>query len=521
MKKILRIRNALISVFDKKNIFELSNFLFKKNINLMSTGGTFSYLKKKGLKVKEISKYIEFPEILNGKVKTLHPKIHAGILCRKGYDDHIIKKYSIIPIDMVIVNLYPFSQISKIKTSTLENIINNIDIGGVSLIRAAAKNYEHVLVVTNCNDYDKIMLEIDSNNFIKQDVCFEFAKKAFQCTANYDYNISNYLYSINNSKKFPQDFSLNFSKKQDLRYGENPHQKAALYIEKNYILPSIVTAKKVQGQKLSYNNISDVNVALECVKEFLEPTCVIVKHMNPCGVSTRKTILESYKNAYLADPVSAFGGVIAFNRELDKETAQCILKQQFVEVIIAPSLTKEAKQIIEIKNNIRLLVYGFWTDNNIAEAFDYKKVNGGILIQDIDNKKINFNDINIVTKKKPSDYEIENAFFSWKIVKFVKSNAIVCAKNLQTIGIGIGQTSRVFSIKIANLKAIDAGFNFDKSIMASDAFFPFRDSIDLAASFGITCIIQPGGSIRDNEIINAANEHNISMIFTHIRHFKH
>lgn len=523
------IRRALLSVSDKTGILEFAKALAKRNVELLSTGGTAKLLKENQVPVIEISDYTGFPEMMDGRVKTLHPKVHGGILGRRDIDEQVMQAHQIKPIDMVVVNLYPFAQTVAKPDCTLEQAIENIDIGGPTMVRSAAKNHKDVAIVVNNQDYSAIIDLMDSQqNSLPPAFRFNLAIKAFEHTAQYDGMIANYFgrlvppYFGETDKpagEFPRTFNLQLIKKQDLRYGENSHQKAAFYIETHLKEASIATAEQLQGKALSYNNIADTDAALECVKTFAEPACVIVKHANPCGVAIGDTVLDAYLRAFQTDPTSAFGGIIAFNRPLDAETAQAIIDRQFVEVIIAPEVTSEALAMTESKKNVRVLTCG---ELQVATTgLDFKRVNGGLLIQDRDLAPLSAQDINVVTTRQPTAKELEDALFCWKVAKFVKSNAIVYAKDKMTIGIGAGQMSRVYSAKIAGIKAQDENLDVAGSVMASDAFFPFRDGIDAAAAVGITCVIQPGGSIRDDEVIQAANEHNIAMIFTNMRHFRH
>ncbi|QCI25272.1 bifunctional phosphoribosylaminoimidazolecarboxamide formyltransferase/IMP cyclohydrolase [Buchnera aphidicola (Sitobion avenae)] len=519
------IKNALISVSDKKNVLEIAKILIKNKINLFSTGGTAEILKKNNILVTEISDYTNFPEIMDGRIKTLHPKIMGGILRRKNQDKEVMELYNICPIDMVIVNFYPFEKIKNIKTNDIDDIINNIDIGGPTLVRASAKNYKNVIVIVDYSDFHPTINSIN-NNTMNIEKRFNLASKAFEYTSSYEKIISRYfikknaLHKNNENYLFPNEIKFSFIKKQDLRYGENHHQKASFYIEKNIFKSGTVsTAHQIQGKTLSYNNILDSDTALECVKEFNRPACVIVKHGNPCGVAVSNYILESYLSAYNADPISAFGGVIAFNKTLDEKTAQTIINQQFIEVILVPEISDLALKTLEKKKNIRLLITGKLEKNKIG--LDLKKISNGLLVQEYDFCDVDYRLWNFVTKRIPTKKELKDSIFSWRVSKFVKSNAIVYGRNEVTLGIGAGQMSRIYSTKLANMKVKDQGLNVIGATMASDAFFPFRDGIDSAASVGITCIIQPGGSIRDEEVIQAANEHNITMIFTNKRHFKH
>ncbi|MBK4765338.1 MAG: bifunctional phosphoribosylaminoimidazolecarboxamide formyltransferase/IMP cyclohydrolase [Pantoea sp. Brub] len=519
------IRNALISVFDKTNIVEFAKKLYHRNIKLISTGGTANLLINSGLPVIEVSSYTEFPEILDGRVKTLHPKIHGGILNRREYDEAVIAKHSIFPIDIVVVNFYPFEKIIDNQKCLLSDAIENIDIGGPAMVSGAAKNYKDVTIIVDSKDYNYILNKLDQHdNSLRLETRFKLAIKAFKYVADYNNMIANYFYNLTNKKidnNLPNVINLKFIKEKDMRYGENNHQKSAFYIQSHKTKSLLADLKQIQGKILSYNNMNDSDTALECIKEFNDPACVIVKHANPCGVAVNNSVVNAYQNAYKSDPISAFGGVIALNRELDLVTVQTILNNQFFEVLLVPSVTQEALDIIKFKKNVRLLIYNYnqWQKSNIR--FDFKNINGGLLVQQHDNIHIQNIKFSVVSKFKPTKQELNDAIFSWKVVKFVKSNAIVYAKNNTTIAIGSGQMSRVDSVNIANMKAKHLGFKIKGCTIASDAFFPFRDCIDIVGKIGVKCIIQPGGSIRDQEIISAANEYNIAMIFTHIRHFRH
>lgn len=523
------VRRALLSVSDKTGIVEFAKALSARGVALLSTGGTARLLADAGLPVTEVSDHTGFPEMMDGRVKTLHPKVHGGILGRRGQDDAIMAEHAIAPIDMVVVNLYPFANTVARPDCTLEDAVENIDIGGPTMVRSAAKNHKDVAIVVKSSDYDAILAELDaSEGSLTLETRFDLAIKAFEHTAAYDSMIANYFGSMvpayhgenkQPAGRFPRTLNLNFIKKQDMRYGENSHQQAAFYIEEEIQEASVATAQQVQGKALSYNNIADTDAALECVKEFSEPACVIVKHANPCGVAVSDSILDAYNRAYKTDPTSAFGGIIAFNRELDAQTAQAIISRQFVEVIIAPAASDEALKVTAAKQNVRVLICGEW--QNRAAGLDFKRVNGGLLVQDRDLGMVAQGDLHVVSKRQPTEQELRDALFCWKVAKFVKSNAIVYAKENMTIGIGAGQMSRVYSAKIAGIKAGDEGLEVKGSAMASDAFFPFRDGIDAAAAVGVTCVIQPGGSIRDDEVIAAADEHGIAMIFTNMRHFRH
>ncbi|MTD39315.1 bifunctional phosphoribosylaminoimidazolecarboxamide formyltransferase/IMP cyclohydrolase [Erwinia sp. CPCC 100877] len=523
------VRRALLSVSDKAGIVEFAKALSARNVELLSTGGTARLLADAGLPVTEVSDYTGFPEMMDGRVKTLHPKVHGGILGRRGKDDEVMAQHAISPIDMVVVNLYPFARTVAGEGCTLEDAVENIDIGGPTMVRSAAKNHQDVAIVVNSGDYGAIIKEMDAGDgSLSPATRFDLAIKAFEHTAAYDSTIANYFGSLvpayhgdteQPSGRFPRTLNLNFIKKQDMRYGENSHQQAAFYIEEDVKEASVATATQLQGKALSYNNIADTDAALECVKAFAEPACVIVKHANPCGVAVSDSILHAWERAYQTDPTSAFGGIIAFNRELDAETAQAIVSHQFVEVIIAPSVSEEALKITAAKQNVRVLACGQWQTR--VPGLEFKRVNGGLLVQDRDLGMVNHDELCVVTQRQPSEQELRDALFCWKVAKFVKSNAIVYAKENMTIGIGAGQMSRVYSAKIAGIKAGDEGLEVKGSAMASDAFFPFRDGIDAAAAVGVTCVIQPGGSIRDEEVIAAADEHGIAMIFTGMRHFRH
>ena len=524
------IKRALISVSDKTGIVEFARELADKGVELLSTGGTCKLLADNNIKVTEVSDYTGFPEMMDGRVKTLHPKIHGGILARRGIDEAVMAENEIQAIDMVVVNLYPFAATVANPDCTLEDAIENIDIGGPTMVRAAAKNHKDVAIVVNASDYSRILSEMTENNgSLVYKTRFDLAIAAYEHTAQYDGMIANYFGTMvpsygdnkegDEESKFPRTFNTQFQKKQDMRYGENSHQAAAFYVENNIQEASVSTATQLQGKALSYNNIADTDSALECVKEFSEPACVIVKHANPCGVAVAGNILDAYEGAYKTDPTSAFGGIIAFNRELDAATAEAITSRQFVEVIIAPSVSDEAVAIIAAKKNLRLLACGEWADK--TTEFDIKRVNGGLLVQDRDQGMVGLADLKVVSKRQPTEAEMTDLLFSWKVAKFVKSNAIVYVKNSATVGVGAGQMSRVYSAKIAGIKAADENLVVEGSVMASDAFFPFRDGIDAAAEAGISCVIQPGGSMRDDEVIAAADEHNMAMVFTGMRHFRH
>lgn len=538
------IKRALISVSDKTGVLEFAKALSERGVEILSTGGTAKLLMDNGVKVIEVSDYTKFPEMMSGRLKTLHPMIHGGILGRRGTDEAVMEQHGIAPIDLVCVNLYPFVKTTSDPNCTLEKAIENIDIGGPTMVRAAAKNHRDVAIVVNASDYDNVIAEMDQNaGSLTYKTRFNLAIAAYEHTASYDAAIANYFgcmaddYGIKDEgeetvavpsegelklqkRYFPRTLNLNFVKLQGMRYGENPHQKAAFYKDMSLTNASIATAVQYQGKELSYNNIADTDAAIECVREFLEkPCCVIVKHANPCGVAIADNLTDAYIKAFESDSESAFGGIIAFNRELDGKTAEAIVSRQFCEVIVAPSVTEEAKAAVASKKNIRLLAIGDMTERQ--QRFDFKRVNGGLLVQDADLVNVKREDLKVVTKRAPSDEELEELLFAWRVCKYTKSNAIVYTNANRTLGIGCGQTSRVFSARIATLRAEDAKLSLQGSALASDAFFPFRDGVDAAAKAGVKCIIQPGGSIRDEEVIESANEHGIAMVFTGVRHFRH
>jgi phosphoribosylaminoimidazolecarboxamide formyltransferase/IMP cyclohydrolase len=508
------VKRALVSVSDKSGIINFCKELDRLGIDILSTGGTAKLLLDQGVKVTDVSDYTGFPEIMDGRVKTLHPKVHGGLLGRRGQDDAVMLELGISPIDLVVVNLYPFEATVSRPDCTLAEAIENIDIGGPTMLRAAAKNHTYVGVVVDSGDYAKVLDELQQNNCcLTDDTRFYLARKVFAHTANYDGAVSNYLGGLDNSGNFidyPDTYTLQFSKAQELRYGENPHQTAAFYRQGNSPAGTLASASQLQGKELSYNNIADTDAALECVLGLPEPACVIVKHANPCGVALDASILAAYEKAYATDPVSAFGGIIAFNRKLDAATAKAIIDRQFVEVIIAPEIDKAALAITATKANIRVLAVG--VREQPLQQLELKRVSGGLLVQDSDTGVITSKDLKVVSKRAPTIEELQDMLFTWHVAKYVKSNAIVYGKHRQTIGIGAGQMSRVYSARIAAIKAEDAGLEVSGSVMASDAFFPFRDGIDSAAKVGIAAVIQPGGSVRDEEVIAAANEHGMAMI---------
>jgi len=526
-----KIERALLSLTDKSGAVDFARGLRELDIDLISTGGTAKLLKDAGIPVFDVSEVTHFPEMLDGRVKTIHPNIAGGILAMRSKPEHMeaLEQHAIPTIDLVIVNLYAFEKIAADKHATVPELIENIDIGGPTMLRAAAKNHAWVGVIVNPADYERALKEMRENaGALSAATRFDLAVRTYEHTAAYDAAIANYLGRLVPASAadeplpatFPRTFSTQFIKRQDMRYGENPHQKAAFYVERNPGEASVSTAVQLQGKELSYNNIADTDAALECVKSFSAPACVIVKHANPCGVAVAESITRAYELAFQTDPTSAFGGIIAFNRELDAATAQAIISRQFTEVIIAPSIAADALPVLATKQNVRVLSCGQWNAQPLA-ALDYKRVNGGLLVQDRDIHQLSAADLQLVSKRKPSEQELSDLLFAWKVATFVKSNAIVYCRNNQTIGIGAGQMSRVYSAKIAGIKAADEGLEVKGSVMASDAFFPFRDGIDAAAAAGITAVIHPGGSMRDDEIVAAADEHGIAMLFTGMRHFRH
>ena len=521
------IKRALLSVSDKTGLIDFARSLSGAGVELLSTGGTARALREAGLDVTDVAEYTGFPEMLDGRVKTLHPKVHAGILAVRDDPAHAatMEEHGLGYIDLVCVNLYPFVQ-TVAKPHTLEEAIENIDIGGPAMVRSSAKNYRHVAIVTDPADYSALIEEMAGNQGALGDATrFDLAKKAFSHTAQYDGHISNYLTALNAAgerEPFGSNLTLQFSRAQTCRYGENPHQNGAFYVEAGAPPGTISTSRQIQGKELSYNNLADTDAALECVKSFgagadAMAACVIVKHANPCGVAYGASLLEAYDRAYQTDPESAFGGIIAFNGRLDGETAQAIVERQFVEVIIAPEVSPEASVAVAAKKNVRLLECGHW--KSVVAHMDMKRVAGGLLAQDADT--LLHAELKVVTRRAPTPKEMEDLLFAWRVAKFVKSNAIVYAKDRRTIGVGAGQMSRINSARIAAIKAEQAGLVVPGSVMASDAFFPFRDGVDAAARLGIGAIAQPGGSVKDAEVIAAADEHGLAMVFTGIRHFRH
>jgi phosphoribosylaminoimidazolecarboxamide formyltransferase/IMP cyclohydrolase len=516
------ITRALISVSDKTGVVDFARSLQAMGVEILSTGGTAKLLADNGLSVVEVGAYTGFPEMMDGRVKTLHPKVHGGILGRRGVDDAVMAQHGIGPIDLVVVNLYPFEQTVGRPGCDLPTAIENIDIGGPTMLRAAAKNHAAVTVVVDAADYGRVLDEMRTNGGAVTDrTRFDLAVKVFEHTARYDGAIASYLGARlgDEPEAFPRTFNLQFRLAQGMRYGENPHQGAAFYVEDRGREASVATARQLQGKELSFNNIADTDAALECVKQFDgAAACVIVKHANPCGVAIGATLLEAYDRAYRTDPESAFGGIIAVNGELDAATAGAIVERQFVEVIIAPRVSPGAIEAVAAKKNVRLLECGQWSQEP-ARRLDLKRVNGGLLVQDADLALVK--EMKVVSQRQPTEAELRDLLFTWRVAKFVKSNAIVYGRDQMTVGVGAGQMSRVNSARIAAIKAEQAGLEVRGAVMASDAFFPFRDGIDQAAAAGIAAVIEPGGSVRDEEVIAAADEHGMAMVFTGMRHFRH
>jgi phosphoribosylaminoimidazolecarboxamide formyltransferase/IMP cyclohydrolase len=517
------MRRALISVSDKTGVVELARALLTFDIEILSTGGTASMLRAAGVPVTDIGAYTGFPEMLDGRVKTLHPKVHGGILARRDSPDHVraIEAAGIGTIDIVVVNLYPFQQAVAKSDCTLEEAIENIDIGGPTMVRAAAKNYAHVTVVTDPADYALLIEEMAAGNGeLRPARRFDLARKAFSHTAAYDSAISNYLTALDEHGArgvFPERLNFNFNKLQDLRYGENPHQQAAFYRDLTRVPGALADYRQLQGKELSYNNIADADAAWECVKTLERPACVIVKHANPCGVAIADDLAAAYRRAFATDPTSAFGGIIAFNRELDATAAEAIL-QQFVEVVIAPRIGDAALNKLSAKPNVRILEVPFEPG---ANELDLKRIGGGLLVQSPDVRNVDATELRVVTKLRPTLAQLADLLFAWRVAKFVKSNAIVFCHSGMTLGVGAGQMSRVDSARIAAIKAQNAGLSLDGSVVASDAFFPFRDGLDVVIDAGARAVIQPGGSVRDEEVTAAADERGVAMVFTGIRHFRH
>ena len=516
-------RRALLSVSDKSGLIDLARGLDALGVGLLSTGGTAKALREAGLPVTDVSTLTGFPEIMDGRVKTLHPRVHGGLLGRRGIDDAVMEHHGITPIDLLVVNLYPFEQVTSAPDCTLADAIENIDIGGPAMLRAAAKNHEHVAVAVDPADYAEV-LEALAHGGTSLALRRRLAAKTYAHTARYDGLVANWLGTRADADKpeaFAPSLRLAFERRQTLRYGENPHQGAALYVEQDPPPGTVAGARVLAGKELSYNNIADADAALECVKAFRKtPACVIVKHANPCGVALGADLAEAYEHAYATDPVSAFGGIIAFNGRLDAATARTLVSRQFVEVVVAPSFDEEAIAAIAAKPNVRVLETGDWSELP-PHAQDFKRIAGGLLVQDADRDTLLLSDLKVVSRRTPDAAELHDLLFAWHVAMYVKSNAIVYARGGRTIGVGAGQMSRVISAKIAALKAAEAKLEVPGSVMASDAFFPFRDGIDAAAAAGIRAVIQPGGSMRDAEVIAAADEHGMAMVFTGVRHFRH
>jgi len=512
------VRRALLSVSDKRGLIAFATGLNDLGVEILSTGGTCRALREAGIDVIEVSEKTGFPEIMDGRVKTLHPTIHGGLLGRRGTDEAVMEDHGIEPIDLLAVNLYPFEQTIAREDATIDDAIENIDIGGPAMIRAASKNHDGVAVVIDPNDYDDVLESLKSDH-LSVEARRRLAAKAYAHTASYDTAITKYLSRSLGENPLGERMLYSGGLVERMRYGENPHQDAAFYIDQKAPQGSLAMATQLQGKALSYNNIADSDAALECVKQFHAPACVIVKHANPCGVAVAGSLLEAYDKAFQTDPTSAFGGIIAFNETLDVATANSIIERQFVEVIVAPEIDDDAAAALTEKKNVRVLRTGAWESS--AGGFDFKKVSGGLLVQGSDMGSITAGDLKVVTDRSPTQEQVDDMLFAWKVVKYVKSNAIIFCKDNMTIGVGAGQMSRVYSTRIAAIKASDEGLEIAGSVMASDAFFPFRDGIDTAAETGIGAIIQPGGSMRDDEVIQAANEHGLAMVFTGMRHFRH
>ena len=517
-----KVSRALLSVSDKSGIVEFARALAALGVQIVSTGGTAKLLEKEGIAVTEVSAYTGFPEMLDGRVKTLHPKIHAGLLARRDDPGHLaaLRSAGIPPIDLLVVNLYPFQASVADPDCSFEEAIENIDIGGPTLLRAAAKNHAGVGAVVDPADYARVLEEMRSSGGISEATRFALAQKVFAHTAAYDGAIANYLSSLDAGRRrreYPDVLSLQFARLQDLRYGENPHQSAALYRDERPVAGSLATCRQLQGKELSYNNIADADAAWECVKSFAEPACVIVKHANPCGVATGASLAAAYEKAFKTDPGSAFGGILAFNRALDRAAAEAA-SQQFAEVIVAPRVEPEAQEVFAKKANVRVLEVPLSHD---VQAHDYKRVGGGLLVQTTDAKAVRRDELKVVTKKQPSESQWSDLLFAWRVAKFVKSNAIVFCRDGMTLGVGAGQMSRVDSSRLAAMKAQAAKLSLAGSVVASDAFFPFRDGLDVVAEAGAAAVIQPGGSVRDDEVIAAADERGVAMVLTGVRHFRH
>ncbi len=517
-----QIKRALISVSDKRGIAEFAHGLAELGIELVSTGGTAAALRAAGLRVRDVAELTGFPEIMGGRIKTLHPGVHGGLLGRRGSDEEVMARHGILPIDLLAVNLYPFRETVADPDCTIDEAVENIDIGGPAMLRAAAKNHAAVTVVVEPADYETVLTALRAAGEVPYEMRLRLAGKAFAHVASYDTAVSNWLgwQAEMDAAEMPDDLVLAAHKTLQLRYGENPQQRAAMYSYGHPRKGTVGAAEQLQGKELSYNNLLDADAALECVKLFDEPACVIVKHANPCGVATGQDILDAYRRAYATDPVSAFGGIIAFNRPLDGGAAEAILKKQFVEVLVAPSIDPGAAGVLGSKPNVRVLASGRWSRSPLG-TIQLRSIGGALLVQDVDDAEVDTEQFKVVTQRAPTEHEMRDLLFAWKVVRFVKSNAIVFCKDAATIGVGAGQMSRIYSTRIAAIKAADAGLAVKGSVMASDAFFPFRDNVDAGAEHGVTAIIQPGGSVRDPEVIRAADEHGLAMVFTGTRHFRH
>jgi phosphoribosylaminoimidazolecarboxamide formyltransferase/IMP cyclohydrolase len=519
----LPVRRALLSVSDKTGLIELARALAARQIEILSTGGTARLLADSGIAATEVARYTGFPEIMGGRLKTLHPKIHGGLLGRRGTDEAVMAEQGIAPIDLLVVNLYPFAATIARPDCTYEEAVENIDIGGPAMLRAAAKNHESVLVVVDPADYPGLLAELDAHQGGSEFATrARLAAKAFAHTARYDTVVAAYLAACHGPphEEFPATLPLVYEKVQDLRYGENPHQRAAFYREPAARGAGVATARVLQGKDLSFNNIADADTAIECVRQFEQPACVIVKHANPCGAAVAATLRDAYEGAYRTDPTSAYGGIIACNRELDAATAAAIIERQFVELLAAPALQAQAVQVLAARPNVRVLLLGE-LHRAPAPALELRSVTGGALLQTRDLTDLEERALSIPTRRQPTAAELADLRFAWRVCKFVKSNAIVFARAGVTIGVGAGQMSRVYSTRLAAMKATDEKLSMAGSVMASDAFLPFRDNLDVAAGYGIRAIIQPGGSKRDAEVVAAADEHDMAMVFTGVRHFRH
>jgi phosphoribosylaminoimidazolecarboxamide formyltransferase/IMP cyclohydrolase len=518
----MSIRRALLSVSDKTGIVELARALAGHGVHILSTGGTAKLLADNGIAVREVADYTGFPEIMDGRVKTLHPRVHGGLLGRRGIDDAVMKQHGIEPIDLLVINLYPFAATIAKPGCSYADAVENIDIGGPAMLRAAAKNHADVTVLVDPADYAGVLAELASAGGTTLATRKRLAARCYAHTAAYDTLVASYLEQQTASEpvRFPDLLQLRFSKLQSLRYGENPHQRGAFYRSNGARGGSVATAQVIQGKELSYNNIADADAAIECVRQFAGPACVIVKHANPCGVAASASLFDAYDRAHRTDPTSAYGGIIAFNRELDLKTAAEILKRQFAEVLAAPSFSAEALAALAAKGNLRVLATGELSAG-VGSELELKSVTGGLLAQDRDEGRIDVADLRVVSRRAPTPAELADLLFAWRVAKYVKSNAIVFARDNATIGVGAGQMSRVYSSRIAAIKAGDEKLEVHGAVMASDAFFPFRDGIDTGASYGISAVIHPGGSVRDAEVIAAADEHGMAMVYTGMRHFRH